>query len=78
MKQPRRPANDEMVRGFMDGYDPDCPEPGPNQSHSYRHGFAQGRYDTSKDYAPRNIEAVELEADKAMDKDEQANAGSVR
>lgn len=38
-------ANSEMVQGFMDGYDMDCPEPSENRSRSYRHGFANGRDD---------------------------------
>lgn len=38
-------GNDEMVRGFLDGYDPDTPEPSANRSASYRHGFANGRDD---------------------------------
>lgn len=41
----RRPANDEMVEGFRDGYDMTAPEPSANRSHSYRHGFANGRDD---------------------------------
>lgn len=40
-----RPANDDMVEGFMDGYDLTAPEPSANRSHSYRHGFANGRDD---------------------------------
>lgn len=43
----RRPANDEMVQGYMDGYDLSAPEPSSNRSHSYRHGFARGRDDRS-------------------------------
>lgn len=38
-------ANDEMVQGFLDGYDLTAPEPSANRSASYRHGFANGRDD---------------------------------
>ena len=38
-------ANQEMIEGFLDGYDLDCPEPSDNRSRSYRHGFANGRDD---------------------------------
>lgn len=37
-----RPANSEMLEGFLDGYDLSLPEPSANRSHSYRHGFANG------------------------------------
>ncbi len=40
-----RPANDEMIQGYRDGLDPNNPEPSANRSHSYRHGFANGRDD---------------------------------
>jgi hypothetical protein len=64
-----RPANDEMVEGFFDGYDPNAPEPSANRSASYRHGFANGRNDLAG--KPR-ASAAELRriADKAMDEDE--------
>lgn len=29
----------EHVRGYLDGHDPDCPWPGDNHSHVYRHCF---------------------------------------
>lgn len=38
-------ANAEMIQGFLDGYDLSAPEPSANRSHSYRHGFANGRDD---------------------------------
>jgi hypothetical protein len=34
---------DEMVRGYLDGRNPDNPEPSQNRSRSYAHGFANGR-----------------------------------
>jgi hypothetical protein len=36
---------DEMWTGYLDGFDPDSPEPNANRSHCYRHGFANGRDD---------------------------------
>lgn len=41
-------ANDEMLAGYLDGLDPDNPEPSSNRSHSYRHGFANGRDDLNR------------------------------
>ena len=41
----RQEAEDDMMQGFRDGYDLDAPEPSQNRSHSYRHGFANGRRD---------------------------------
>ena len=35
----------EMTEGYRDGSDPDCPDPGPNRSEAYRHGFANRRDD---------------------------------
>lgn len=63
-----REANDEMVEGYMDGLDLDNPEPSDNRSHSYRHGFKNGRADKiGKPWATaqtcRNL------ADEAMEKD---------
>jgi hypothetical protein len=40
-----RPANDEMVQGYMDGDDLTAPEPSSNRSASYRHGFMCARID---------------------------------
>jgi len=41
----KRSANEDMIRGFLDGYDLSAPEPSANRSASYRHGFANGRDD---------------------------------
>ena len=38
-------ANEEMIDGYRDGFDMDCPEPSGNRSASYRHGFLNGRDD---------------------------------
>ncbi len=64
------PANEDMVQGFMDGYDLTAPEPSANRSESYRHGFANGRAD--KTGKPRGFTAAQLEvmADAAMLMDE--------
>lgn len=65
----RRPANDEMVQGYMDGWDLDAPEPSANRSHSYRHGFANGRDDRAN--KPRASAATLRQwADAAMEKDD--------
>lgn len=34
---------DEFSQGYLDGRDPDAPEPSANRSHRYRHSFAVGR-----------------------------------
>lgn len=41
----RKEAEDDMVDGFNDGYDRDCPPPSGNRSRSYAHGFQNGRDD---------------------------------
>lgn len=63
-------ANDDMVQGFMDGYDLTAPEPSTNRSESYRHGFANGRAD--KTGIPREFSCAQLStmADVAMLLDE--------
>lgn len=64
-----RPANDEMVRGFLDGYDLSAPEPSDNRSHSYRHGFANGRDDQSR--KPRaDVAELRRLADLAMERND--------
>lgn len=35
--------NDDMAQGYLDGRDPNAPEPSANRSASYRHGFMVGR-----------------------------------
>lgn len=64
-----KPANDEMVQGYMDGYDLNAPEPYANRSHSYRHGFAVGRSEKTKQKLP-NHETLRAAADAAMAKDD--------
>lgn len=66
-----QPANDDMVRGYRDGFDRNSPEPGPNQSASYCHGFANGRDDLR--HQPRaSAEQLRKEADLAMAEDDAA------
>lgn len=66
-----RPANDEMIEGFRDGYDLACPEPSENRSHSYRHGFKAGRMD--KGVVPRvGAQEMRRQAEIAMLKDDYA------
>lgn len=45
-------ANDEMILGYCDGLDLHNLEPSSNRSHSYRHGFANGRDDGN--HSPRS------------------------
>lgn len=67
--KPTRPANDEMVAGYLDGLDLSSPEPSDNRSHSYRHGFANGRDDRARKPRASAVKLREL-ADLAMAKDE--------
>jgi hypothetical protein len=64
-----RPANDEMIQGYMDGYDLNAPEPSANRSESYRHGFTVGRAEKTNKKLP-NVETLRAAADVAMAKDE--------
>ncbi len=54
----------EMLEGYRDGRQPHNPEPSANRSHSYRHGFANGRDDLSGNpRAPASVlRAAALEA----------------
>ncbi len=36
-------SNQEFIDGYLDGRNPDVPEPGLNRSACYRHSFAVGR-----------------------------------
>lgn len=62
-------AEDEMVEGYMDGRDPNAPEPSANRSRSYRHGFANARDDLAR--TPRaSAQALRDDAAKAIAEDE--------
>jgi len=63
------PANEEMVQGYRDGGDLDNPEPSDNRSHSYRHGFANGRADRVGKPAFPSAHVARTLADAAMEKD---------
>lgn len=68
-----RPANDEMAAGYLDGLDPTSPEPSDNRSHSYRHGFANGRDDRAN--GPRTTaDELRRQARLAMDLDDNTAA----
>lgn len=61
-------ANEEMVAGYLDGRDPDAPEPSANRSASYRHGFANARDDLAG--KPRaTFRTLLRQADEAMFED---------
>jgi hypothetical protein len=62
-------ANADMLEGYHDGLDLSSPEPSANRSHSYRHGFANGRSDrtgiltgTTEEVLRRGIAAVAADA----------------
>lgn len=61
-----KPANAEMVEGFLDGYDLNAPEPSSNRSHSYRHGFRNGRADKIHSPRPESFDEILRLADEAM------------
>lgn len=44
----RAPITDDMTEGYLDGLDPDMPEPSANRSATYRHGFKMGRNDKAR------------------------------
>jgi hypothetical protein len=65
------PAPPDMVEGYKDGLNPDSPPPSDNRSHSYRHGFANGRDDLAKQ--PRALAAtLRTLAQEAIAKDRDA------
>lgn len=66
-----RPANDDMIEGFRDGYNLSAPEPSGNRSNSYRHGFKVGRLDkTPADWGKYTADQLHRMADEAMEADE--------
>jgi len=64
-----RQANDEMVQGYMDGYDLSAPEPSVNRSESYRHGFMVGRGEKTGKLAG-TCQSLRKAADAAMNADD--------
>jgi len=68
MQSDTAPAPPDMVEGYKDGLNPDSPPPSDNRSHSYRHGFANGRDDLRKQ--PRaSASSLRLAAQEAIAKD---------
>jgi hypothetical protein len=65
-----RPANDEMIQGFRDGYDLTAPEPSANRSASYRHGFMCARIDKGIVPYQGPADHLRLLADQAMSEDD--------
>lgn len=65
-----REANEEMIAGFTDGYDLSLPDPGPNRSRSYRHGFMCGRLDKGVIKGRWTADELRKMADEAMTADE--------
>lgn len=66
-----RPANDDMIEGYRDGYDLSSPEPSGNRSKSYRHGFMIGRLDkTPAAWGTHSADSLRKMADEAMEADE--------
>lgn len=65
-----KPANDEMVQGFRDGYDLTAPEPSGNRSNSYRHGFKVARIDKGILPYQGGPDHLGKLADEAMEADE--------
>lgn len=75
----RRAANADMLEGYWDGYDLECPEPNANRSHSYRHGFMNGRADKTgivREYL--SVDALDAKADAAMAADDAATLDMTR
>jgi hypothetical protein len=69
-----KPANEEMVQGYIDGFNLDDPAPSENRSESYRHGFANGRADKTGKSRGLSFDELTKLADLAMQKDA-ANVG---
>ena len=65
-----RSANEEMVSGYFDGFDPSSPEPSANRTRSYRHGFLVGRADRGHRPAFPTIQDAREAAEMAMQLDE--------
>ena len=63
----RSDTDTDMLAGYWDGLNGE-PEPGANRSHSYRHGWKNGRDD--RDKSPRSAASyIREEADKARELD---------
>ena len=45
----------DFANGYLDGRDPDAPEPSENRSYAYRHSFSVGRAEIEKRPIPAHI-----------------------
>lgn len=70
MDEPLSPADKEFLEGYMDGSNPDAPEPSFNRSHAYRHSFAVRRAELSgkpiKAAVAREAARIAEEKDQAL------------
>lgn len=65
---------EEMVEGYLDGHNPNNPEPSANRSRSYRHGSQSGRDDLAKrPSAPAAMRRQQAEEALALDGGERVN-----
>ena len=64
-------ANEDMIEGYMDGYELDAPEPSANRSHSYRHGFSVARAEKTSHEPLASYWELEKRAVAAMQADAQ-------
>lgn len=63
-------ANADNVEGYLDGSDPNSPEPSANRSASYRHSFAVARADRAHMPAFGSAARARELAEKAQAEDE--------
>lgn len=64
-----RPANNDMIEGYLDGRDRDAPEASANRSASYRHGFKVGRSEINNERLGSFVDVGAM-ADRAMAEDD--------
>lgn len=57
----------EFVDGYLDGHDPDAPEPSANRSASYRHSFSVARAERAGKPIPAFISRPAAEEAAAKD-----------
>jgi len=54
-------ADDDFVEGYMDGGDPNAPEPSANRSEAYRHSFAVRRAEKAGRPIPASVSRPAVE-----------------
>jgi hypothetical protein len=64
-----RPANQDMIDGYLEGRDLDTPAPSENRSYSYKHGFMVGRNEKNGTIT-QGAAYLRRAADAAMDADD--------